>query len=101
MRPRYLNMFVNNGPGTAATLSRKIRYLMFKLMVPGVVHCAEESIRQLGFEPGKNPTYAGQYQKWVWADDDAEILWSEFRAMNEQIAQDQSAPPARQKNIAK
>jgi hypothetical protein len=96
----YLNMFVNNGPGTAATLSRKIRYLMFKLIVPGVVHCSEESLRQLGFEPGKNPTYAGEFQKWVWADDEAEILWSEFCAMNEQIARLEGARPVRQKRMA-
>jgi Glycosyl transferases group 1 len=96
----YLNMFVNNGPGTAATLSRKIRYIMFKLLVPGVVHCSEESLRQLGFTPGENPTYAGKYQKWVWADDDAEILWSEFCAMKEQISLNENARPVRERNVA-
>ena len=64
----YLNMFVNNGPGSAATLSKKIRYLMFKLVVPGVIHCSEEVLMQLGFEPGKSPSYANKFQKWVWAD---------------------------------
>jgi hypothetical protein len=93
-------MFVNNGPGTAATLSRKIRYIMFKLLVPGVVHCSEESLRQLGFTPGENPTYAGKYQKWVWADDDAEILWSEFCAMKEQISLNENARPVRERNVA-
>lgn len=97
----YLNMFVNNGPGTAATLSRKIRYIMFKLLVPGVVHCAEELLRQLGFTPGETPAYAGKYQKWVWADDDAEILWSEFCAMKEQISLNENARPVRERNIAR
>lgn len=96
----HLNMFVNTGPGTAATLNRKIRYLMFKLIVPGVVHCSEESLLQLGFEPGRNPSYAGEYQKWVWEDDEADVLWSEFRAMTERIAVNESAPPLRQKTVA-
>jgi spore maturation protein CgeB len=81
----YLNMFVNNGPGSAATLSRKIKYLMFKLVVPGVTHCSEEVLLQLGFEPGKSPSYANEFQKWVWMDDSAEILWSEFCAMRKKI----------------
>lgn len=82
----YLNMFVNNGPGSAATLSRKIKYLMFKLVVPDVVHCSEEVLMQLGFETGKSPPYAGKFQKWVWKDDDTETLWTEFCSMKEQIA---------------
>lgn len=81
----YLNMFVNNGPGSAATLSRKIRYLMFKMLAPDVPHCTEEVLMQLGFMPGESPTYAGPFQKWVWADDDADTLWSEFYAMQEKI----------------
>ena len=81
----YLNMFVNNGPGSAATLSRKIRYLMFKMLAPDVPHCTEDVLMQLGFTPGKSPTYAGAFQKWVWADDDADTLWSEFCAMEEKI----------------
>lgn len=81
----YLNMFVNNGPGSAATLSKKTRYLMFKMLAPDVVHCSEEVLMQLGFEPGKSPKYASRFQKWVWADDDAETLWVEFCAMRKQI----------------
>jgi hypothetical protein len=81
----YLNMFVNNGPGSAATLSRKIKYIMFKLIVPGVPHCSAESLMQLGFEPGKSPKYANEFQKWVWTDDDTETLWMEFCTMKEKI----------------
>jgi spore maturation protein CgeB len=96
----YFNMFVSSGPGFAASLSRKIRYIKFKQLVPGVANCSKEVLMQLGFEPGKNPSYAGKFQKWVWADDDAEILWSEFCAMREQIAENESAPQVRKKTIA-
>ena len=81
----FLNMFVNNGPGSAATLSRKIRYLMFKMLAPDVPHCTEEVLMQLGFTPGKSPTYAGEFQKWVWTEDNVETLWLEFCAMQEKI----------------
>ena len=38
----YLNMCVNTGPGVAAFLDRKVRCLMFKIVVPSVPHCTAE-----------------------------------------------------------
>ena len=81
----FLNMFVNNGPGAAATLDKKVRYLMFKLLVPSVPHCTEEFLRWNGFEIGETPKYATPFQRWVWDEDTEDVLWREFRAMNELI----------------
>lgn len=81
----YLNMFVNNGPGAAATLDKKVRYLMFKILVPSVPHCTEEFLKWNGFEIGTTPKYATQFQKWVWEDDTTDVLWREFRAMTDRI----------------
>lgn len=81
----YLNMFVNNGPGAASMLDKKVRYLMFKILVPSVPHCTEEFLRWNGFEIGKTPKFATPFQKWVWADDDATALWNAFYEMKTKI----------------
>lgn len=81
----YLNMFVNNGPGAASMLDKKIRYLMFKIVVPSVPHCTEEFLRWNGFEIGTTPKFATPFQKWVWANDDTGTLWSEFCQMRDRI----------------
>ncbi|MGY9006700.1 MAG: glycosyltransferase family protein, partial [Alphaproteobacteria bacterium] len=44
----YMNMFVNNGPCVAASLSKSIDYIMFKLVVPNTPTTAPEFIKMLG-----------------------------------------------------
>ena len=85
----FLNMFVNNGPGTVAGLNPKIRFLKFKLLAPNVPHCTKEFLLELGYEIGKSPEYMNKFQKWVWKDDDAETLWSEFKKMESLIESSQ------------
>lgn len=85
----YLNMFVNNGPAVAATLSKKIRYLLFKIVEPSVPHCSEEFLAWCGFKPRQTPEYASKYQKWVWENDDVNILSREFDDMDRMIQADQ------------
>jgi spore maturation protein CgeB len=82
----YLNMCVNTGPGVAAFLDKKVRCLMFKIVVPSVPHCTEDFIKWSGFEIGATPRFATPLQKWVWADDDVDVLWREFTAMDAKIA---------------
>jgi spore maturation protein CgeB len=82
----YLNMCVNTGPGVAAFLDKKVRCLMFKIVVPNVPHCTVEFIKWNGFEIGGTPKFATPFQKWVWADDDVDVLWREFTAMDRKIA---------------
>ncbi|MBU1042286.1 MAG: glycosyltransferase [Proteobacteria bacterium] len=77
----FLNMSVNNGPTVAATLSKKIRYLLFKFVVPSVPHCSVEFMSWLGFHADGSPDYAGKFQKWVWEDDTYEVLNREFKEM--------------------
>jgi hypothetical protein len=59
---------------------------MFKIVVPSVPHCTAEFIKWSGFEIGATPRFATPFQKWVWADDDADVLWQEFTAMDNKIA---------------
>lgn len=77
----FLNLFVNNGPGTASTLDKKVRLLMFKLLASGVPHCTEEFITWSGFPAGGSPVYATPFQKWVWEDDDFSVIRREFEKM--------------------
>jgi len=81
----YLNLFVNNGPATASSLNRNVRHLMFKLLVPGVPHCTEEFVTWSGFPANGSPVYATKFQKWVWEDDDFEVIQREFNSMVREI----------------
>ncbi len=81
----YLNMFVNNGPSVAATLDKKVNYLMFKILLPDVPTCAADFLRWLGYEIGATPKYATPFQKWVWEHDSADVLWREFCKMCEKL----------------
>lgn len=73
-----LNMFVNNGPCVAATLSKKVKFLMFKMIVPSVPHCTEAFLADAGYTVGQNPSYLGPSQKYTWLDDDFDSLISSF-----------------------
>jgi len=77
----FLNMFVNNGPCIAATLSKSINYLMFKLVVPNTPTTDPEFIKLLGFRPNSTPTYATATQKWVWENDTYNVILREFNQM--------------------
>ena len=81
----FLNMFINNGPCVAATLDKNVNYLLFKLLAPSVPHCTEKFLRFSGFEIGGSPSYAGPYQKWVWEEDEVDIIWREFVEMRDKI----------------
>jgi len=77
----YLNMFVNNGPAVASTMNKKIRYLLFKIIEESVPHCSEDFLKWCGFELNQTPMYASEYQKWIWKNDDIDIIKKEFDSM--------------------
>lgn len=90
----YLNMLVNSGPASLCVLNDRCRYLFFKVIVRGSPLASEEHLAKLGFELGSSPSFAGPYQKWVWEDDQAEILKREFDLMVARIEAGQPATPA-------
>jgi hypothetical protein len=81
----YLNMFVNNGPSVAATLNKRVNYLMFKITLPGVPTGDPAFLKSLGFDLGATPKYATRFQRWVWEEDTADVLHREFLQMDELI----------------
>ena len=78
----YLNMFVSNGPAYAATLFKKINYLMFKITHPDVLLASTDVLKWLGYEIGDSPKYATPFQRWVWKLDTADVLYHEFCEMD-------------------
>ena len=75
-----MNMFVNNGPCVAATLSEKVKFLMFKMIVPSIPHCTEDFLTDAGYVIGENPSYLSDGQTYTWLNDDFESLISSFKA---------------------
>lgn len=81
----YLNLVVNSGPSTLCVLSRKCRYVMFKIAVSNVHLASHSVLAEYGFVPGETPGFCARFQKWVWQPDDLEIIQREFEAMRGKI----------------
>lgn len=77
----YLNLGVNNGPMGLCWLNPNCRYITFKMKVDTVPQASEGGLRIHGFKIGKSLPFANSFQKWVWRDDDEEVIWTEFEAM--------------------
>jgi hypothetical protein len=77
----YLNLGVNNGPMVLCWLNAKCRYLTFKMMVPEVPQTTVSAFKKQGFEIGSSLPFAGVLQKWVWENDDVNVIEREFALM--------------------
>lgn len=88
----YMNFFVNNGPMHLCHLNPASAYMMFKVMVPGCPVADMEFFTKRGDRIGESPLFATGRQRWIWRDDEAEILYAEFSALSEQIDSKVSAP---------
>ncbi len=54
----FINLFVNSGPASLCVLNPRCRYLLFKIVVSGVHLVSENTLREMGFEPGTTPSFA-------------------------------------------
>ncbi len=77
----YLNLATTGGPIALMLLSDRCKFLLLKLLVPGVPLCSAEHLTQIGFVIGKDPPYLGIGQHIVWESDDLPIIRREFYAM--------------------
>jgi hypothetical protein len=82
----YLNLGVNNGPMGLCWLNANARYITFKILTSGAPQTTVDYMRFLGFEIDRSLPFAKPSQKWVWEDDDAEIIAREFAAMEKILA---------------
>ncbi len=77
----YLNLGVNNGVMVVCWLNAACRYITFKMMVADAPQTVLQAMKKQGFEYGTSLSFANSKQKWVWEDDNADIIMREFRLM--------------------
>jgi len=77
----HLNLLTSGGPSALCCFSESIRYIYFKQIVSGATEATEAHLRRFGHTPGQSPPFVGSHQKWVWEDDDLEVIEREFAAM--------------------
>ena len=76
----YLNMSVANGPHILCSLNHQTRYLMFKIVTP-----SWKEVGIVGLEPYSQLKFATPFQRFVWEDDNLEVIQREFKDMCDQI----------------
>ena len=77
----YLTLGVSSGPMALWVLNALVPCLMFKIIVPGVPQTTEEFVRGRGLSPGEKQPFLKRHQKYVWEDDDLDVIQREFQAM--------------------
>ncbi|MBW5802264.1 hypothetical protein FIV31_00165 [Coxiella endosymbiont of Ornithodoros amblus] len=77
----YLNLGVNNGPMSLCWLNAHTRYVTFKMIVKEQSAATLENMLKIGFRLNQTPPFANQFQRWVWKDDEEEIISREFDSM--------------------
>lgn len=77
----YLNLGVNTGPMALCWLNARCNYITFKAFSTTVPQASMEVMIDRGFIPSENPKFATPFQKWVWQEDDFEIILEEFKWM--------------------
>ena len=77
----YLNLGVNNGPMGLCWLNDQTRYITFKMLSDAAPHTTPEYMEFLGFKIGESLPFATPWQRWVWQDDDLEVIESIFAKM--------------------
>lgn len=87
----HLNMFTSSGHLDLCVLNPVSRYLFFKIVVPSSPLATEKHLSSLGFDRGKTPAFASPFQKWVWEDDDQNVIEREFTLMTQNIDTAESA----------
>lgn len=90
-----LNLFVTNGVNVVSTYSQKTRYLMFKVHTPGVPSATYKILKDVsGLSQGDSWHGHTKYQKYVWQDDDFDVMYQETLAMLDLLQQDSVLQPA-------
>ena len=80
----YLNLSVTCGPVVFCIFNSRVRYLIFKMMVPSDTDRAR-FYRSEGLEPGSQHDHATSFQRLVWKDDTYPVIQKEFEKMCRKI----------------
>jgi hypothetical protein len=77
----HINLGVNNGPMHLCALSASCAYIMLKQITEEYVHSSTQSFLNRGFEIGKHFPGAKEFQKFVWENDDFDIIKYHFEML--------------------
>lgn len=77
----YINLGVNNGPTHLCALNPDCRYIMYKQVVENYPHSSTQSFIDRGFEIGGSFPGARPWQKFVWEDDNYEVIATHFQEL--------------------
>jgi hypothetical protein len=83
----FVCMSASTGPDVLCLLGGdQIRYLIFKLLVPGNPYCNDAFYHEAyGIRVGEQLAIATPFQRLVWEDDSLEVINAEFAALLEQF----------------
>lgn len=82
----WLNLGSSGGPFSLCWFNARARYLMFKVVVPGVPQATPEFLAERGYVIGAQPPFCGPGQEWVWEPDDLPVIERAFAKMAARLA---------------
>ncbi len=78
----YLNLVTNGGPLALCTLNHNVKCLSFKPMVKNWHDATARGLQAtVGVGIGDQPHFQNSFQRWVWADDNYEVIQKYFDMM--------------------
>jgi tetratricopeptide (TPR) repeat protein len=78
----YLNLMTNGGPLALCILNHNVRCLSFKPMVKSWHDSTARGLQAaVGVAVGDQPHFQNSFQRWVWADDNYEVIQKYFDMM--------------------
>jgi hypothetical protein len=81
----YLNLAVNTGPIVLSRLSKRCRYIIFKLAIEELRIASLEAQRLRGIDPREPSPLLAPFHKLVLEPDDLPVIRREFEAMRQRI----------------
>jgi hypothetical protein len=87
----FVNMMVNNGPYALCGYHPTARFLMFKMLTPGVHITSAAFLARQGLIPGTQLRFSGPHQTIVWDDDRADVIIPAFDTMVKNVLAEHDA----------
>jgi hypothetical protein len=82
----FINLFVNNGPAALSVHNKYTKCLVFKILNENAPACSSKHFKKHGLEVGEPLFFAGPFNRWIWKDDEANVIIEEFENMVKEIS---------------
>ena len=83
----YINLFVNNGPAALSLHNSNTNCLIFKALDEEASSCKSEFFKKHNLEIGQPAFFVGPSNRWIWKNDDANIIIQEFENMVKEFSE--------------